>query len=439
MKSWLHSGPSLESLVESSEVLERRGSCALVMPVLNEQDMLASHIAALGKQSTYSFTLILVSPSPEILRSARKGRFGMIKVLERRAAGASGAFYAGQKYALAEGFTTIILADVGCLPLSTDLVAELQARSLSESGSLFLPKKDHLSAQIRNPHWYGAASRETFLRCGLTYVPFHFGLEDHELLERFSRLGVRTVTLQSASIKHEISPGKWKRFSHILYTLRNSALIAPFHLGSMGYFFSTIGPLVYCDNLANLMPRLNALSALFGDLASLSLFRNPHFESLSLPSYESSDLETALRMPGSKKAILIESPAGRKAADEVSEMLARRSVPFTKIKLSGGLSYLDYSVALLNASFACDTVLVMGWDGPVLSPLTLLPRNLIQIYGTGKVRLIGRSRPITARFLCTLLSCTALLSVSIAFIGLSALSRIRLGNPFDSYGTRCPD
>jgi GT2 family glycosyltransferase len=198
---WLKKGPMLPQLIErvKDERDRRRNKTAIIIPTYLKNELLQEHLARLARQSHREFDVIIIyGEKDEFLDDA----CGHSAVHIRRSVdcGSAGAFYIGEKYALSEGYENVILADNDCLPVSRTLVREL-VRSIENGADVAMPRISEDGAIFTNfvIAQYGCIRAEALKKIGFSYLPFYFGGEDLELLDRLLKHGYPFVVIDEVA------------------------------------------------------------------------------------------------------------------------------------------------------------------------------------------------------------------------------------------------
>ncbi len=187
------------SLFSEVREFDRQGQDLLiVIPFYNEYPLLFEHLERLSKQTVGAFDVIVVmEPGGEVERVARfmKGKklgFGLVAAVRKENSGCSGGIFAGQRYALENGYRYMILTDVDCLPYDKDLVEELMKNkerglvgSINEADGEKpqIDEQGYKTSQGAGFH-YQLYSSELIRRYGLCYKPLYYGADDCEYSER---------------------------------------------------------------------------------------------------------------------------------------------------------------------------------------------------------------------------------------------------------------
>lgn len=157
------------------------------------------HLGDLERQTFADFNLLLVLGLPfddvklQALLERKKYPFGIIIAKENERRGCTGGFFAGQKYALEQGYKYIIMADDDYVPIDKTLIESLYANR--EKGYV-VPTVNFVEGEYRKqafaggPAQYSLFSTEIFKKYGLYYLPLFHGADDAEFMERMgSRKG----------------------------------------------------------------------------------------------------------------------------------------------------------------------------------------------------------------------------------------------------------
>ncbi|MFA5105522.1 MAG: hypothetical protein WC506_01040 [Candidatus Micrarchaeia archaeon] len=179
-----------------SSVLEVRKTGSKLLVVISsfkDCDLVIRHLGYLSKQSFTGFNALFVVGVPfddarlkAHLLSANYP-FGSIIAKENDRRGCSGAFFAGQKYALENGYDYVVMADDDCFPVDPKLVEELYANRQSKyvaPTTVFVEDGYRKKGFQAGPTQYSLYSVEVFKRFGLYYLPLFQGADDGEYMER---------------------------------------------------------------------------------------------------------------------------------------------------------------------------------------------------------------------------------------------------------------
>lgn len=177
--------PPLDGLFsEIRDDRKGRKEAAIIIPTFSAQDLLKKHLDKLSKQDTGLFDILIVYGMDD--RFIETPHWAGILHLRRSwDFGSAGAFFAGEKKAVAEGYDKIILADDDCFPVSSDLVKKI-CQALD--GSMIVKPRISLPPRIEMMETvlpqYGGIRREAFEKAGYSYLPLYSGGEDLDLEER---------------------------------------------------------------------------------------------------------------------------------------------------------------------------------------------------------------------------------------------------------------
>ncbi|MCI0503249.1 hypothetical protein L0Y65_00900 [Candidatus Micrarchaeota archaeon] len=430
---WLYEGRPCENLVSNIPVERIRGACAILMPVLGEKEELLEHLRLLEKQTSRDFTVIVISPVIAMEDLPGDCPFGLVLLREKSRLGQAAASYAGQGYALKKKFRTIIQADVGCRPISANLIERLEQSCLASPDALFLPREDCFASAMQVMDWYGAAHRSLFEKFGLTYLPFFFGFQEYELMSRMVRGGSKVVTLNDVQVRHRFAPAGWKGPGRLLYGLRNYAFLPITEPGFLGHAFFSMFPLTLADEPGRFRLRLKCLSLLFRRLLSLSLFRDRDMESAKLPEYP--HMPMVRLSEGEKHARLVRTPSLRDGNIE-SLLPSLRASCRKEVEVQGtGFRLLAGLILELLGSAVHGYPLVLVVHSKFYSnPFALLPPACYFIDSNGELRVLSEGRPAILRFFLFAASLLAFQLAFLSYIAVSFLSWLRVGRHLYRYG-----
>ncbi len=203
---WLREGPGLEELcIKAGDTRKGRKRIAVVVPTLGKKSLVEEHLRRLAAQTSGGFDVVVVYGADDSVARVPEG-LGCVHLRGRSDFGSAGAFYAGERFALDEGYGKIVLADDDCLPLSEDLVQRLD--EATESSDVALPKiayGDAAPSAGNLINHYGCVRARAFRLGGLTYAPLFFGGDDIELMTRLSGSGC-TLAFADSSASHPAIP-----------------------------------------------------------------------------------------------------------------------------------------------------------------------------------------------------------------------------------------
>lgn len=200
-EAWLRRGPALEELVgECMDTRKGRKRAAIIIPAAGDCGALREHLSRLARQGCRDFDVLIVYGSGAAFVDCPEPA-GVLHMREKSANGIAGAYYAGQRRAVDDGYETIILADDDCLPESPDLVGKLLEKSAG-TGCIAVPEVWY--HPVGRPggmvvlHHYGCLRKEMLEKCGLTFLPLHSGSEEFELMWRLERAGFPAIMVRAA-------------------------------------------------------------------------------------------------------------------------------------------------------------------------------------------------------------------------------------------------
>ena len=170
----------------------------IIMPMYKEYDYIELQLGVLSKQTVQDFDVIIVLNEVtdenrvyEIVDKA-EGSYGIIVVKRKTDTGAAGAFWIGEKYAIENGYSNVILGESDAIPLQKDLIEILIAES--KSAEAVAPKcqivyEDKIIFESTGPHFYWLITTEMLKKVGLHYEPLYLGSEDRHLVYRIMEHG----------------------------------------------------------------------------------------------------------------------------------------------------------------------------------------------------------------------------------------------------------
>ncbi len=196
-EEWLYRGPSLDEIVSESRDDRRGGQrrLAVIIPSYRDGAVLKAHLERLSKQTCRDFDVIAVYGEGDRFIAAPQA--SVLHIRRRFDIGSAGAFYAGEKKAIAEGYEYLIMADDDCLPESPHLLESI-VESLKDSHVAY-PRVSYGGEAARNGwiHHYAGMRREVLERVGFSYLPLYMGGEDVELECRIMAAGFRLSTVRA--------------------------------------------------------------------------------------------------------------------------------------------------------------------------------------------------------------------------------------------------
>jgi len=432
--SWKTSAPSIEDISYGATVIRRAGKCAILLPVLDEREMLARHISELSMQSTAEFTLIVVSPEIKASELKDTGRFGIIHIAERGRNGLAAASYCGERYAVDSGFEVIIHADVGCSGLSPRLIEKLYSSAMENRKAIFFPSKANAGGNSAVLDWYGAAHRSLHLESGYTYIPFYFGCQELEMRIRMEQTGAALKTLDGVSVEHTFSPAEWKDSGRVLYSLRNQG-IKPFEMpGFLPNAAYSLSSLAFFDSKASFLPRIGASFELLREMVLLRMFRCEAFHGFKTRIWKSVDISSIAGKEGGAAAISVGRVVNRESHMKAVRELESFGVPLMRLEGDGLQFLLRMYLAIAIRSISGKSVVLLARPLLAMNPFSLLARNLYCVGHDGKAIAILEGRSLAARAGSFLLSIAALSLLLPSYILLSIMAWLRIGRHTWRYG-----
>ena len=450
---WIHQGPDLGEIVhlpaDSRRKSAARKSIAIIIPVKDEMDLLQSHLGLLSRQTTQDFDVIVVhkcaiDPKEVEVQKGRR-KHGLIFLGEKAGAdlGLTGAFYAGQKFAVGHGYGCIINADVDCLPVSDDLVEKLARAVRAEKGTFFYPWRKGVESPPYITNWYGAMSRELLCGCGLIYLPLYYGWDEFEFSSRLKSTGFKKRSLSGVSMDHDILKHRCgKRISPLLYyIIRNGALMSFRYPGALWLSLSTLSPICFYESVSGMAIKTRMLFRVMSDIATMRFARTGWPEEAEIPEDKMQELDAFLRdgCPGTK-FIIIADQIGIERAQWLARELDANDVPYKSFELKmrdplSEASHVFYEVA--SSSLRYERVVMVSGNGICsFNPFCLMARNYYFSNGR-KVRALFRDSGVMMRILRPAVSAISFAIASCVFIALTCLTQLRLGkDAFAGYGMR---
>jgi len=430
--------PPSEEFIATISKIRIRGTCAIVLPVHDNLQLLNRHLGLLRAQTTHDFDVI-IPHSPELDASGidTSGKFGVVFIRLKESSAAIG-YYAGEKYAVGNGYDSVILADIDCVPLQPHLVEQLYSRAITGRHTVFLPTVPSLKNRSRKSwamHWYGAMHRSVLEKAGFTYVPFYFGNEDLELELRIKREGISLQYVGDLLVEHPLSKNTSADMAvqRILYELRNISLFmprVPFLLWAHHAY--RLSSLCFCDSFPRFFYRVSLAFALFREMLALRMGRCAAFHGLKIPPYPKVSLEEQIRGKGKKAAFILWEHMGEEKSGQLSHFLKGKGVRCSIIETMPS-PYALLQLQMLVSAITCESILLcMHWRSP-FNPALLLCRNIYIHDGKDTWALCNDNSAIS-RFLRFLLSGFSLAGLTLCYVLLSAVSFLRLGATLRKYG-----
>jgi GT2 family glycosyltransferase len=436
--SWIRKGPPLHELVSKVSVKGRKGDCALIIAVHDESDVLNRHLDLLLQQSVQDFDVIIVhSPQLDLSKVKLERPFGVTLVSMYSALGPGGAYYAGEKYALRNGYRSLILVDVDCTPLDKGLVQLLRGSAVSEPGSFFLPVMELLrrsETKSRSIHWYGAMDRSVLETAGLTYLPLYLGYEDAELQMRLESAGFRLRYPDGMLMEHPLSKkgvGTAKILERMLYRQRNAVSIIPtYHRPWLTTHAYNLTALSFFDSGERFLFRVRAALSLFRAIARLELNREDAFHELAMPPYRKTALKEALASAKKPAAVIVPEQLGDDRAAALASSFKSEGVRTVIVSLPYPIPVMS---GILHAMPGSDALLLcIPWERS-FNPLLLLVPNLYLYDGEDTWIVQHEPNPAVRLFRCAA-SCFSFACMAAVYSVLALVSFLRTNRAFRRYG-----
>ncbi|MEW6748380.1 MAG: glycosyltransferase [Candidatus Micrarchaeota archaeon] len=207
----------------------------ILIPCYNELDYLVEHLRALSGQSFLEFDALVVLSNILDNREVAKKLpqplpFNVILLNRASDTGSSGGFYAGEKYALENGYECVIFADVDAIPSADKDLVEMLWKSYAGGAQLAqsyikyrLGDKMVFEAKPGSNHCYGMISTALIRKAGLHYYPLYIGADDTEYLLRTSSLA--PVAFVDRAVYHPLLASAYKNFDRDVGYIINHMLI----------------------------------------------------------------------------------------------------------------------------------------------------------------------------------------------------------------------
>jgi len=173
----------------------KRRKIALVMVTYKSNKDVLENFSLLEKQTAReNFDVILVYGQEDEKISCRQ-QFGVVHIFRATNSGPAGGFFIGERFSLDNGYEKIIHVESDAIPLSENVIEELDKQS--EGGFAAVPMMHSTDRSMLIPsymHQYCCVPASAFRKVGLTYVPMNFGGEDSGLFERIRKFcGIKVV------------------------------------------------------------------------------------------------------------------------------------------------------------------------------------------------------------------------------------------------------
>jgi GT2 family glycosyltransferase len=450
---WIHQGPDLGEIVhlpaDSRRKSAARKSIAIIIPVKDEMDLLQSHLGLLSRQTTQDFDVIVVhkcaiDPKEVEVQKGRR-KHGLIFLGEKAGAdlGLTGAFYAGQKFAVGHGYGCIINADVDCLPVSDDLVEKLAEAVRKEKGTFFYPWLNGVDAPEFTTNWYGAMSDGFLRNSGFTYLPLFYGWDEFEFSSRIKGIGFRKRCLPGVSMNHDIlkDPSEKAFSSQLYYIIRNGALMSFRYPGGLWLSLSTLSPLCFYESISSMATKVRMLSRVLHDIAGMRFTCAGWPEKPEILGGMPQDMDAFLQGDGlGAMFIIIPDHLGPERAQTLMRKLdanhaARRSLSIKMRNPVAEAFLISYEIA--SCSLRHDKVVMVSGSGICsFNPFCLMAKNYYVSNGR-KVRTIFKDSGLIMRLLRPIACAISFAMTSGIFTALSIVTQLRLGkDAFAGYGMR---
>ncbi|MEW6036203.1 MAG: glycosyltransferase family A protein [Candidatus Micrarchaeota archaeon] len=240
---------------ELARVLKRYGEGRhdglIIMPSYKAYDYLFRHLELLQKQTFRDFDLLIMlsseSDEKKVSGFLDSMRPGFVVVLAKRNedTGSAGGFFAGEKYALENGYKYVFLTDDDLLPLDADTIGRLVEER--KKGAMLAYSSPHFVVDGERAftgsgiHFYSLLDISLLKEAGLHFAPMYIGADDTELASRVLKLAGPVST--GCSVSH---PGRHSIFADfersILYRINDMLLIMPGHFVDYIYGSSVLLP-----------------------------------------------------------------------------------------------------------------------------------------------------------------------------------------------------
>lgn len=444
MNQSMRQGPALEALASKITVIGKKGKCAIILPVYDEINLLNGHLGILEKQAVPDFDVVIVfcQKSLDVSRIRKSSRFGTVTICMKEQLGAAAGYYAGELYALQNGYECVILADVDCVPLSSDLVRKL-GDSVSDHPDCVISPVWEPFEGFRNKslslHWYGAMHPSLLRKAGLTFLPFYFGCLDSEHEARLlGKSGCKSkIYLDDGCVYHPISKnmGLGRSSERAIYDARNAGPTIFLHPLNVWFWFVGLVSLCsfcFCDSLANFAKRARAAIGLLRSMAMADY--GPLPGNAPLPSYQEIKLEELPISAKRKTAIIIESHLGKEKARSLASSLSKKGFGCEVI---GSKTETGFFFPLIESAIRCsisaDAILVCISPKYLFSPFLLASKSLYAHDGE-KTYVIYENKDVLSRILHFSVSMLSVALLSPVYLAISFISALRLKNSLDGYG-----
>jgi len=211
----------------------RKGSILVILPAYGEAEAaIARHLRALSRQTCRDFDVLLVlGPMDKAVKKCPAG-ISLLQLHRKFDYGFAGAVYAGQRFAVENGYEYAVWADIDRLPEGNGYLAAMQKIAKRENADAVLgryvvrpeKKSDALpERRAEQTSLYSLVSARVFKKLGYTFLPIFMGADDVEYMLRLRTFsgesGVKVVEtcLQNAAtyrsvFYHDLVTGAKPRF-----------------------------------------------------------------------------------------------------------------------------------------------------------------------------------------------------------------------------------
>ena len=202
---------------------KRKSDTLVILPVYREYDCLTRNLSLLAKQTRKDFDVLVIlsSVSDEkraaLLLTRLKTGFTVILTKRQGETGSAGGFFAGQVYALENGYDYMVLADVDCYPVDKQLMESL---GKNRGQCVVLPKVRLIGPKKGGPKKYqgtipnyGMIPSAIVRKIGLVYAPYYNAGEDVDYYQRVLKTGHKFLLLDRF-VSHP--NGTYKKLPYVL-------------------------------------------------------------------------------------------------------------------------------------------------------------------------------------------------------------------------------
>jgi glycosyltransferase involved in cell wall biosynthesis len=238
----------------ASLLLERRknNQVLIVMPFYNNYETIAKHLELLSKQTISDFDIIIVASvvsEEKKLREIIDGgnfKFGIVLVKRKEDTGSAGGYFTGEKYALENGYSAIIIGDDDCLPVEPTLIEKTvlgwKGGALATAPESRFLMDGEISYTSRSIPFYGLLDMSLLKKNGLHYLPMYIGADDWEFAFRTIR-GLVIFNVD-ANVTHPARHTIFANFHRsMLYRINMMLLVVPDRIEDYMYSFAVVCPI----------------------------------------------------------------------------------------------------------------------------------------------------------------------------------------------------